>query len=94
MRRSASASSGKITMSSTAKKYVLNQRIYALVLTMLQCDTFARSSDAVFELSLRFAEPFKLAENLSETDRDQAEKLMFLELTQGLQLQSLPMIPV
>ncbi|KJA28404.1 hypothetical protein HYPSUDRAFT_129511 [Hypholoma sublateritium FD-334 SS-4] len=47
-----------------------------------KCDTFARSSDAVFELSLRFAEPFKIPDNLSGYDKLEAERLMFLELTQ------------
>jgi len=49
-----------------------------------QCDTFSRSSDAVFELSLRFAEPFKISDDLSSEKRSEAERLMFLELTQGL----------
>jgi hypothetical protein len=48
-----------------------------------QCDTFSRSSDAVFELSLRFAEPFKISEDLSPEARLEEERLMFLELTQG-----------
>lgn len=48
-----------------------------------QCDTFSRSSDAVFELSLRFAEPFTIPTNLSEAEKLEAERLMFLELTQG-----------
>jgi len=33
---------------------------------------------------MRFAEPFKLSSNLSEHERYDAERLMFLELTQGL----------
>ncbi|KAL1737819.1 hypothetical protein HDZ31DRAFT_13603, partial [Schizophyllum fasciatum] len=47
-----------------------------------KCDTFSRSNDAVFELSMRFAEPFKIAENLSDAEKLEAERLMFLELTQ------------
>ncbi|KAH9486240.1 Damage-control phosphatase [Psilocybe cubensis] len=47
-----------------------------------KCDTFSRSSDAVFELSLRFAEPFKINESLSPKEKLEAERLMFLELTQ------------
>ncbi|KAG5351697.1 hypothetical protein C0989_005210 [Termitomyces sp. Mn162] len=47
-----------------------------------KCDTFSRSADAVFELSMRFAEPFKLSEALSPEERLEAERLMFLELTQ------------
>lgn len=47
-----------------------------------QCDTFSRSSDAVFELSMRFAEPFTQSGKSSEA-RSEAERLMFLELTQG-----------
>lgn len=49
-----------------------------------QCDTFSRSAEAVFELSTRFAEPFKQPENTSSDDKTEAERLMFLELTQGL----------
>jgi len=37
----------------------------------------------VFELSLRFAEPFKISEALSAAERVEAERHMFLELTQG-----------
>ncbi|KAI0322978.1 DUF89-domain-containing protein [Amylostereum chailletii] len=47
-----------------------------------KCDTFSRSSDAVFELSMRFAEPFTLSPNLSAEEKSEAERLMFLELTQ------------
>jgi hypothetical protein len=47
-----------------------------------KCDTFSRSSDAVFELSMRFAEPFTQAEGVSEAEKLEAERLMFLELTQ------------
>lgn len=49
----------------------------------LQCDTFSRSSDAVFELSMRFVEPFTQSPNLSDAEKLEAERLMFLELTQG-----------
>lgn len=45
-----------------------------------ECDTFSRSSDAVFELSLRFAEPFK--HDLDESKQLEAKRLMFHELTQ------------
>lgn len=48
-----------------------------------KCDTFSRSADAVFELSMRFAEPFKISEDLSPEEKLEAERLMFLELTQG-----------
>ena len=48
-----------------------------------QCDTFSRSSEAVFELSMRFAEPFKQSENITDQERTEAERLMFLELSQG-----------
>jgi len=37
----------------------------------------------VFELSTRFAEPFKLAPNVTEEERLEQVKFMFLELTQG-----------
>lgn len=56
-----------------------------------KCDTFSRSSDAVFELSMRFADPFKISDDLSAKDKLEAERLMFLELTQGL-LTVLPII--
>jgi len=32
---------------------------------------------------MRFAEPFKIADNLPADERIEAERLMFLELTQG-----------
>jgi hypothetical protein len=32
---------------------------------------------------MRFAEPFKLSENLSYKEKAESERLMFLELTQG-----------
>jgi len=44
-----------------------------------KCDTFSRSSDAVFELSTRFAEPFVHKENDPQKER---ERMMFLELAQ------------
>lgn len=56
------------------------------LLILGQCDTFSRSADAVFELSLRFAEPFKISEKLSPAEKLEAERLMFLELTQGQKL--------
>jgi hypothetical protein len=59
------------------------QLIHALISVMDQCDTFSRSSEAVFELSMRFADPFKLDKH-TEAERPEAERLMFLELTQGL----------
>lgn len=54
----------------------------------LQRDTFSRSAEAVFELSMRFAEPFKQPENITGQEKTEAERLMFLELTQGLCLTS------
>ena len=47
-----------------------------------KCDTFARSSEAVFELSTRFALPFKLAQNLSAAEELGTRRAMFCELTQ------------
>ena len=47
-----------------------------------KCDTFARSSDAVFELSTRFAQPWKVPEGLSEKAVEAARRAIFLELTQ------------
>ncbi len=60
---------------------------------MVQCDTFSRSHDAVFELSMRFAEPFTLKENLSAEEKLEAERLMFLELTQSMSSSYAPDIP-
>ncbi|KIY73593.1 DUF89-domain-containing protein [Cylindrobasidium torrendii FP15055 ss-10] len=47
-----------------------------------KCDTFSRSSDAVFELSTRFAEPFTISDALSQNEKTEAMRLMFAELTQ------------
>lgn len=47
-----------------------------------KCDTFARSSEAVFELSTRFAAPFTQAEGLSPEDVEKGRRAIFLELTQ------------
>ncbi|KAF8487792.1 hypothetical protein JB92DRAFT_3020399 [Gautieria morchelliformis] len=52
------------------------------VFTRQKCDTFSRSSDAVFELSTRFVEPFTHCSDLSEEQQLEKERLMFLELTQ------------
>ncbi|EMD32646.1 hypothetical protein CERSUDRAFT_58452 [Gelatoporia subvermispora B] len=49
---------------------------------ILFCDTFSRSCDAVFELSMRFADPWKHKEGLSDEQKLEEERLMFLELTQ------------
>ena len=51
--------------------------------THFQCDTFSRSSDAVFELSMRLAEPFTHEEGLSLAEKTEAEILMFHELSQS-----------
>lgn len=72
------------TMYSTAKKYVSVMHPPNAPHHRLQCDTFSRSAEAVFELSMRFAEPFKQPENITVQDKTEAERLMFLELTQGL----------
>ena len=53
------------------------------VFTRQKCDTFSRSSEAVFELSTRFVEPFVHITGLSEEQKLEKERLMFLELTQG-----------
>ncbi|KAF8588114.1 DUF89-domain-containing protein [Ramaria rubella] len=47
-----------------------------------KCDTFSRSSDAVFELSMRFVEPYTHVKDLSEEQKLEKQRLMFLELTQ------------
>lgn len=71
-------------MSSIVKKcahYMLP--IVPSLKNVVQCDTFSRSADAVFELSMRFADPFKISDDLSAKEKLEAERLMFLELTQG-----------
>lgn len=55
----------------------------------LQCDTFSRSSEAVFELSMRFAEPFTHKADVTPEEKLEAERLMFLELTQSALLGTL-----
>ena len=52
---------------------------------VVQCDTFSSSSDAVFELSMRSAEPhFKLPEIANkQLDRVETNRLLFMELSQG-----------
>ena len=47
-----------------------------------KCDTFARSQDAVFELSTRFAVPWMQSEDLSEEEKAIGRRAIFLELTQ------------
>lgn len=54
-----------------------------------QCDTFSRSSEAVFELSMRFAEPFAYKPDQTPEEKLEAERLMFLELTQSMLLVTL-----
>ena len=49
---------------------------------MAECETFSRSGDAVFELSMRFADPRVLDTKLSDTQQLEAKKLLFHELTQ------------
>ena len=48
-----------------------------------KCDTFSRSQDAVFELSMRFAEASVLPPGLDEQAAAEKEHLMFHELTQS-----------
>lgn len=47
-----------------------------------KCDTFSRSSTAVFELSTRFADPFHHEAGATEEEKLKAAKLVFHELTQ------------
>ncbi|KAJ9098474.1 hypothetical protein QFC19_006341 [Naganishia cerealis] len=47
-----------------------------------KCDTFSRSSTAVFELASRFAQPFKHDDGLTDESKLKANKLIFRELTQ------------
>jgi hypothetical protein len=49
----------------------------------IKCDTFSRSRDAVFELSMRFAEVNQLPVELGEQATAEKERLMFHELTQS-----------
>lgn len=49
-----------------------------------KCDTFSRSSQAVFELATRFATPYALPEGLkTEEEKINAKKVIFRELTQS-----------
>ncbi len=66
------------------QKVFFSACFWSYLVNIFKCDTFSRSADAVFELSMRFAEPFKIAENLPVDERIEAERLMFLELTQSL----------
>lgn len=50
-----------------------------------KCDTFSRSSQAVFELSTRFCNPAPQDANLSAEAQLEKNKLLFHELTQGEQ---------
>ena len=50
----------------------------------MQCDTFSRSTDAVFELSMRFAEQFRHDETLPVEEKIENERLMFHELSQSM----------
>lgn len=48
-----------------------------------QCDTFSRSSQAVFELSMRFSAPFQYEEGLHDEEKKlAARKNTFMELSQ------------
>lgn len=47
-----------------------------------KCDTFARSSDAVFELSTRFAVPWTQSADLTPEQAEAGRHAIFLELTQ------------
>lgn len=48
-----------------------------------KCDTFSRSSQAVFELSSRFSKPFGYEEKMDDDMKVERRRLTFLELTQG-----------
>ena len=50
---------------------------------LTKCDTFSRSQEAVFELSMRFAEVNQLPAELDEQTTAEKEHLMFHELTQS-----------
>jgi hypothetical protein len=58
-------------------------RLHPDVFFRQKCDTFARSSDAVFELASRFAAPFKFPENVGQDEKLTIKKTLFRELTQG-----------
>lgn len=42
---------------------------------------------------MRFADPFKISDNLSADEKLEAERLMFLELTQGLSFSAHGLVP-
>lgn len=71
-------SSDKVSHVSSGSGFV--SRLKEIICT--ECDTFARSGDAVFELSTRFAEPFVTDEKLTPELQLEAKKLLFHELTQ------------
>lgn len=56
---------------------------YADVFFRQKCDTFSRSSQAVFELSTRFSQHNPHSDELSETVKTDKDKLIFHELTQS-----------
>lgn len=70
--------------------HVFNNVVRVHLIVLSQCDTFSRSTDAVFELSTRFAEPFQHKKHLSGPEKLEAERLMFLELTQSTSCQLTP----
>ena len=90
MSASRSPSTGKLTTSSSVRvRLLLPSRYYRTAVSKLtrrsvcaECDTFSRSSDAVFELSLRFAKPWEQDKSLSPEQALEAKRLMFHELTQ------------
>ncbi len=47
-----------------------------------KCDTFSRSSQAVFELCTRFAEPFVHEPGATREEKQKARQLLFHELAQ------------
>jgi hypothetical protein len=58
-----------------------------------KCDTFSRSQEAVFELSMRFAEVNQLPAEMDEQIAVEKERLMFHELTQSPSAHFMPEFP-
>ena len=60
-----------------------NPKFIVIFKRVFQCDTFSRSSDAVFELSMRFAEPHLPDIANKQLDRVETNRLLFMELSQS-----------
>jgi hypothetical protein len=81
---SPSASTGLTTANFVIEGVLLSWLTCADVFFRQKCDTFSRSNQAVFELSTRFLQPAQEANGLSGQAKSDKNKLLFLELTQGM----------